>query len=113
MTQSMAAKAIAKQWAITLIGVVMILLLWQPALQAATTNPATSEQAFSGYKTTTTQSLEQKRAQRREMQSKASEAADTEKEAGSVKGTLIEKLNLDEIVEENVIVDNLQNAFEQ
>jgi hypothetical protein len=58
------------------------------------------------------ESLEQKRAERREIQSKASEAANTEESADSVGKALGKKLNLNKIVEENEIVGGVKQALD-
>lgn len=99
-------QAAVKQVAIALVGVVMFLGLMQPAAQAvpALIMPDTEP-------TLSAESLEQKRAERRELQSKASEAAKAEEEANSASETLTEKLNLNEIVEENEIVDGVKKAI--
>lgn len=98
--------AIAKQIALCLVGVILFLGLMQPAVQAAQADmPSKANPSMS------TEGLDQKRAQRREIQSQASEAANTEEPADSVGEALSEKLNLNEIVEENVIVDEVQQAL--
>lgn len=100
-------QAAVKQITICLVGVVMLLGLMQPAAQAM---PALIMP--DGEPTLSAESLDQKRAERREIQSKASEAANTEEKADSIKETLTEKLNLDEIVEENEIVDGVKKAID-
>ncbi len=100
-------QAAVKQITICLVGVVMFLGLMQPAAQAM---PALIMP--DGEPTLSAESLEQKRAERREIQSKASEAANTEEKADSINETLTEKLNLDEIVEENEIVDGLKEVVD-
>ncbi len=108
-----AAKQVATALMGALVGVVMFLGLMQPAAQAMPAIPAIimpdTEPTISA------ESLEQKRAERRELQSKASEAANTEEKADSADSigeTLSEKLNLDEIVEENEIVDGVKEVLD-
>ncbi|KPQ34233.1 MAG: hypothetical protein HLUCCA11_15905 [Phormidesmis priestleyi Ana] len=103
------AQNLAHWFVVCLVGVVMMWSLLPPAALAATNNtvpvgePTTSLSA---------ERLEQKRAERRELQSRASEAADTEKEAaGSIGEVLTKKLNLDEIAEENVLIDEAQDIL--
>ena len=97
-------KAIAQKITLCLIVAVMFFGLVQPAVQAKTQQAEESPSV-------STQDLEQKRAQRREIQSRASEAANTEESADSVGEALGEKLNLNEIVEENEIVDEAKQAL--
>ena len=67
-------------------------------------------------KTITGESVDQLRAERRAMNSQAARAAiDEEKGSGkadSLGKVINEKLNLDEIVEENVIVDDARDALD-
>ncbi len=80
------------------IGAVLFLGLMQPMAQAA---PSSAD-----VPTLSTESLEQKRAERRAAQSEASKAANSEEEADSIGEVFADKLNLEEIVEENVIVND-------
>ncbi len=99
-------KSFAKRATVWFVSMVMVLGLVQPAVLAAPASAATDvDQSIDAV------SLEQKRAQRRAMQSEASEAANTEGEADSFGEVLTEKLNLDEIVEENEIVEEAQEAL--
>ncbi len=65
-----------------------------------------------GMNTLTEESLEQKRAERRAMNSQAAQAANDEEAADSLSEVLNKKLNLDEITEENVIVDDARDALD-
>jgi hypothetical protein len=100
-----AMNAIAQKITLCLLVAAMFFGLMQPAVQAgiqqADESPSVSAE-----------SLEQKRAQRREIQSRASEAANTEESADSVGEALGEKLNLNQIVEENEIVDEVKQALD-
>lgn len=88
------------------VGFVLFFGLMQPAVQAA---PEVSSQ---NAEKVSSADLEQKKAERRAMQSQASRAADTEEEADSIGEVINDKLNLDEIVEENVIVDEARDALD-
>jgi type IV secretory pathway VirB6-like protein len=104
---AMGMGAIAKKLALYLVGAVLFLGLVQPAVQAAPADMQTSPNP-----SMSAESLEQKRADRREIQSRASEAADTEESANSVGEVLKEKLNLNEIVEDNEIVDGMKQVLD-
>ncbi|MGB3297176.1 MAG: hypothetical protein WBA76_02825 [Phormidesmis sp.] len=94
-----------------LLGVAMVLGFMQPAAQAAITesigNPET---------TITGDSVDQLRANRRAINSQASRAASDEAEAqektSSLGEVINEKLNLDEIREDNVLVDDARDALD-
>ena len=104
------AKKLAVRAVSLLIGTVLVLGLMQPAAQAA---PA--GMMDEGVNTLTEESLSQKRAERRAINSQAAQAAndeETQEKGGSLGEVLNEKLNLDEIVEENVIVDDARDALD-
>ncbi len=63
-------------------------------------------------KTMTGESVEQLRAGRRAMNSQAARAANDEEKADSLGEVLNEKLNLEEITKENVIVDDARDALD-
>ncbi len=100
-------KRIVKQVALCLVGVVLLLGLMQPVVLAASVDMQTDVNP-----SMSSESLEQKRAERREIQSKASEAANTEESVDSVGEALGDKLNLTEIVEENEIVGGVKKALD-
>lgn len=91
--------------AVVAMAAVAICFGWiQPQAMAAS-NPATANdqvavESFQG------KSLDQLKADRRARQSQRSEAADTESDADSLGEVVEEKLNLDEIVEENVLLND-------
>lgn len=89
---------------LVLLGAMLCIGLLQPAAHAApalTNEATTAEQA--------PETLSEKRAERRQIQSQASRAADLETEADSFEDVIKDKLNLDEIVEENVLLDGDAN----
>ncbi len=100
-------KGIAQRFSLCLAGVALLLGLVQPAVQAASVDMQTDVNP-----SMSTESIEQKRADRREIQSKASEAANTEESVDSVGEALGEKLNLNEIVEENEIVGGVKQVLD-
>lgn len=90
-----------------LLGVVMFLGFMQPAVQAAPT------EAMGNPETTITgESVDQLRAKRRAINSQAAQAANDETKADSLGEVLNDKLNLNEIVEENVLVDETRDALD-
>lgn len=86
---------------LVIAGAVMLLGLMQPALQAA---PIPAEQSTT--QEISPDELAQKRAERRAKQSRASQLADTEVKANSLTDVLEDKLNLEEIAEENVLTND-------
>lgn len=101
------ARQLAAKAVLLLIGTVLLLGLMQPAAQAA---PA--GMMDEGVNTLTEESLDQKRAERRAMNSQAAQAANDEEKADSLGEVFKEKLNLEEIAEENVIVDDARDALD-
>lgn len=92
------------RFCILAVSFVLSFSLIQPVIYAASNNsPQVSEQISSI-------DLEQKKAERRAAQSKASRAANDEEKAASIGDVINDKLNLDEIVEENAIVDDTAGA---
>ena len=93
-------KAVQKL-ALLLVSAVMFLGLIQPAVQATPipTSQSTTQEI-------SPDELSQKRANRRAQQSRASQAADTEVKANSLGEVLEDKLNLEEIAEENVLTND-------
>lgn len=91
----------AKKLALLLVGTVLFLGLAQPAVQASPipTSQSTTQEI-------SPDELAQKRAERRAEQSRASQLADTEVKANSLGEVLEEKLNLEEIAEENVLTND-------
>ncbi len=83
---------IAKKLALLIVSAVMFLGLLQPAVQAS---PIPADQATT--QDISPEELAQKRAERRAKQSRASQLADTESKS--------DKLNLEEIAEENVLTN--------
>ncbi|WP_141242225.1 hypothetical protein [Leptolyngbya sp. BC1307] len=104
-------RMVAKRLALLIVGAVMFLGLFQTAVYAA---PVAEPSSASGdpLQPPSPESLERMRAQRREFQSKASRAANDEKKADSGSEVLTEKLNLDEIVEENKIVEGIRKSLD-
>ena len=92
---------IAKKLALLMVSAVMFLGLLQPAVQAS---PIPTEQSTT--QAISPEELAQKRAERRAKQSRASQLADTEVKANSLGEVLEDKLNLEEIAEENVITND-------
>lgn len=84
-------------------------LMQQPAAVAAS---LTTEAEMSATQSADNETLDELRAQRREIQSKASRAANDEDNADSLKEVIDDKLNLDEIVEENVIVEDAREVLD-
>ncbi|MGB7250095.1 MAG: hypothetical protein WBC73_14245 [Phormidesmis sp.] len=95
-------QSIAKRITFVFIATILCLGLMQTSLQAA---PLIKTEAT---ETMSQESLSQMRAARREEQSKASQAANTEKESSSIG----EKLNLEEIAEENPLTGNASKTPE-
>ncbi len=83
---------IAKKLALLIVSAVMFLGLLQPAVQAS---PIPEDQSTT--QDISPEELAQKRAERRAKQSRASQLADTEAKT--------DKLNLEEIAEENVLTN--------
>ncbi len=104
-------RVVAKRLALLIVGAVMFLGLFQTAVYAA---PVAEPSNVSGdpLQPPSPESLERMRAQRREFQSKASRAANDEEKADSGSDVLNEKLNLDEIVEENEIVEGIRKSLD-
>ncbi len=100
----------AKRFLTVALGVILFTGLMQhpPAVAAS----LTTESEMAATQASDNETLDELRAQRREIQSKASRAADTEDKADSFKEVIDDKLNLDEIVEENVIVEDARDAIE-
>lgn len=92
---------ITKKLALLVAGAVMFLGLMQPAVQAS---PIPTEQSTT--QAISPEELARKRAERRAKQSRASQLADTEVQANSLSEVLENKLNLEEIAEENVITND-------
>lgn len=93
-------RRMAKRVVLLFVGAVLLFGMVQPAAIAA--NP---RNAVNVEKTMSADELDAKRAQRRAQQSQASQAADTEIEADSLGEVLSDKLNLEEIAEDNLLVD--------
>lgn len=123
-------RAIAKRLSVLLVSVMVLFGFSQTAALANSTTPElelnssalialaassrfAAEAAFAGEEPKISESrLEEMREQRRKWQSEVSANADTEIEAkGSVGEKVKEKLNLEEIVEENEIVDDLTPPY--
>ncbi|PSR17653.1 hypothetical protein C8255_11515 [filamentous cyanobacterium CCP3] len=119
-------KAIAKRLSVMLVSVIVLFGFSQTAALANSTMPDlganssalialaassrfAAEAAFEGEEPEISESrLEEMREQRRQWQSEASAKANTEIESeGSVGEVVKDKLNLEEITEENEIVDDL------
>lgn len=102
-------RVVAKRLALLLVSTVLFFGLAQTAVYAIAGSAAPSSipdpSGVSGdpLKPPSPESLEQMRAQRRAFQSEASKAANSEEKASSGSEVLTEKLNLDEITEENEI----------
>jgi len=94
-------KAIAKRLTVLLVAVVMLLSLTQTAVLAATARTQTDSGVAPGINAPIDdEAISEKKAQRREWQSKASSLKDAqETEPKTLGETLKEKLNLDEITE--------------
>lgn len=93
-------RRMAKRFVLVVVGAALLFGMLQPVAIAANPRNATDVE-----KTISADELSEKRAQRRAQQSQASKAADTEIEADSLGEVLSEKLNLEEIAEDNVLVD--------
>lgn len=102
---SLALRKLTQRLTLLLFSSVLLLGLMQTSVQAAPANMAADPLVKM-----TPEKLEQKRAQRRELQSEASQAADTEEKADSVGEAFGDKLNLEEIAEENPITNNARKA---
>lgn len=83
----------------------MCLSLLQPAARAASVQ-IMANTGGTAVESVGSESLSELRAERRKEQSEASKAANTEDEASSFKEAIDEKLNLEEIVEDNVLLGN-------
>ncbi|PSN14884.1 hypothetical protein C7293_09625 [filamentous cyanobacterium CCT1] len=123
-------KAIAKRLSVMLVSVMVLFGFSQTAALANSTMPElgasssalialaassrfAAEAAFEGEEPKISESrLEEMREQRRQWQSEASANANTEIESeGSVGEAVKDKLNLEEITEENEIVDDLTRPY--
>ncbi|MGB3311652.1 MAG: hypothetical protein WBA86_18030 [Nodosilinea sp.] len=123
-------KAVAKRLSVLLVSVMVVFGVFQtPALANSTTPdlaPTSSalialaassrfaaEAAFEGGEPTISESrLEKMRERRRQWQSEVSANADTENDTEDSIGEAIkDKLNLEEITEENEIVDDLTRPY--
>ena len=93
-------RLMVKRFVLLFVGAALVFGMVQPA--AVAVNP---RDAVNVEKPLSASELSEKRAQRRAQQSQASKAADTEIEADSLGEVLNDKLNLEEIAEDNVIVD--------
>ncbi|MGI8936132.1 MAG: hypothetical protein ACR2FS_18870 [Phormidesmis sp.] len=104
-------RMVAKRLVLLIVGAVMFLGLFQTPVHAA---PSSEPSNVSGdpLQPPSPETLDRMRAQRREFQSKASRAANDEKKADSGSEVLTEKLNLDEIVEENKIVEGIRKSLD-
>ncbi len=100
-------RSIAKHFVLLSIATVLLLGLLQPTAYAATADATVD----SSIQMESSGSLEDMRAKRRAEQSQASKAANTDVKANSLGEALNEKLNLEEISEENVIVDDVREAI--
>ena len=104
-------RMIAKRLVLLIVGAVMFLGLSQTAVYAA---PVAEPSNVSGdpLQPPSPESLDKMRAKRREFQSKASRAANDEEKADSGREVITKKLNLDEIVEENEIVEGIRKSVD-
>ena len=93
-------RAIAKQFVLFSVCAAMLFGLAQPA--AIAVNP---RDAINVDEPMSAAELSEKRAERRAQQSQASQAANTEIEADSLGEVFEDKLNLEEIAEDNVLTD--------
>lgn len=98
-------RSLTRQLLLVLVGAFMCLSLLQPTAQAASVQNVadTADTTLGG---TSSESLSELRAERRQAQSQASKAANTEDKTDSFKEAIDDKLNLDEIVEDNVLLGN-------
>lgn len=100
-------RACAKRFVLLSVGLVMLIGLTQPAATAA---PLISKESM---QVSSPDELEAMRAQRRAAQSKASSEANDEVQADSLDEVLNEKLNFEEITEENVAADKAPNLSDR
>ncbi len=98
-------RSITRQLSLALVGAFVCLSLVQPVAQAASIQNVANT-AGTTLEGTSSDSLSELRAERRKEQSQASKAANTEDKADSFKEAIDDKLNLDEIVEDNVLLGN-------
>ncbi len=98
-------RSITRQLSLVLVGALMCLSLLQPAARAASVQ-IMANTGGTAVESVGSESLSELRAERRKEQSEASKAANTEDEASSFKEAIDEKLNLEEIVEDNVLLGN-------
>ena len=94
-----------KRLLLAAIVMVMVIGLLQPlALARPTATDADTPM--------TQESLAQKKQERREWQQKASASRDAEGDVDSVEEVVDDRLNLDEIVEENQIIEGVQDLLD-
>ena len=123
-------KAVAKRFSMLLVGVMVLFGFSQPAALANSAMPElgsnssalialaassrfAAEAAFNGEEPKISESrLEEMREQRRQWQSEVSANANTEDDSESSVGEAVkDKLNLEEITQENEIVDDLTRPY--
>ena len=96
-------RTVTRRLVLLLLSAVLVLGFAQTSVQAA---PEADPEP-----TITPEELAQKRAERREFQSEASKASINEEKADSIGEVFADKLNLEEIAEENVLAkDNRKGA---
>ena len=96
-------RTVTRRIVLLLLSAVLVLGFAQTSVQAA---PEADPEP-----TMTPEELAQKRAERREFQSEASKASINEEKADSIGEVFADKLNLEEIAEENVLTkDNRKGA---
>ncbi len=93
-----------KQLAIVLVGTIICLGLAQTDLHAAPLQGGRSTLDLDQTEASSPDSLSEMRAERRQAQSEASKAANTEGKADSVGEVFADKLNLEEIADDNVLL---------
>ena len=93
-----------KQLALVLVSTFVCLGLMQTDLQAAPLKGSNSTLDLEKTEQVSPDSLSEKRAERRQAQSEASKAANTEDKTDSVGEVFADKLNLEEIAEDNVLL---------